>query len=638
MQAGRAMLDAIIDLRTPRILLILRNAFGGAYAAFNSYATGADLVLALPTTRVAVMGTGRQGVRLQGRASAQVARRGREAARKAGDAPRTREVAEWLKAQEAELNQRYERELMNPREALSPRLDLRDRHADRPARACSAATCAFLLRHYEPGPMAGAAAGVPLMPSPSDCADDHDRRSPIRTRNNPLIHRDRRLGRVAVAVGALVRLRRHERPDRLPRPDPQGGDRRLPRDGHDAASASCSRRRTASSSRARCRPSCASWTRSTSTRCPTTPAPPRRSAIERIAADHRDLPRRTATTTSSPATASWPRTRDFVRALEEAGLDFIGPCSHTQTAAGAKDEAKRTAIENQVSVTPGVNDATVRTLLRKYPDRAALRAAARRSTGSTSRRSPTTTLPLADAGRAGARGVVPRSASISSSIDELAETIRLEADAAAAEQPGPALPPEGDRRRRRQGPAHLRRRRGTCPALVREVLTEVKATGVGDNKNMLHRAQHRADAPQRDPDPRQRRVVRRARRPRLLAADARAEAGRGLGHAGGPARRHRARRAPPGDDAQGDGARDATSRVLERMEEEAERFGARREARLRLDLRVHRRRRPPLLHGGEHPHPGGAPRLRALLRAALHQPRRSRATPSTSTRWSRRWR
>ena len=57
MQAGRAMLDAIIDIRTPRILLILRNAFGGAYAAFNSYATGADVVLALPTTRVAVMGT-----------------------------------------------------------------------------------------------------------------------------------------------------------------------------------------------------------------------------------------------------------------------------------------------------------------------------------------------------------------------------------------------------------------------------------------------------------------------------------------------------------------------------------------------------------------------------------------------------
>ena len=50
------MLDAIIDVRTPRILLILRNAFGGAYAAYNNYPTGADLVLALPTTRLAVMG------------------------------------------------------------------------------------------------------------------------------------------------------------------------------------------------------------------------------------------------------------------------------------------------------------------------------------------------------------------------------------------------------------------------------------------------------------------------------------------------------------------------------------------------------------------------------------------------------
>jgi acetyl-CoA carboxylase carboxyltransferase component len=49
--AGRAMLDAIIDVRTPRILLIVRNAFGGAYASFNNYPTGADVVLALPVTR-----------------------------------------------------------------------------------------------------------------------------------------------------------------------------------------------------------------------------------------------------------------------------------------------------------------------------------------------------------------------------------------------------------------------------------------------------------------------------------------------------------------------------------------------------------------------------------------------------------
>ena len=68
---------------------------------------------------------------------------------------------------------------------------------------------------------------------------------------------------------------------------------------------------------------------------------------------------------------------EFVRRLEEAGLNFIGPCSHTQMAAGAKDEAKRTAIENNVSVTPGVNDATVRTLLRLHPDRKALQKLAK---------------------------------------------------------------------------------------------------------------------------------------------------------------------------------------------------------------------------------------------------------------------
>jgi acetyl-CoA carboxylase carboxyltransferase component len=115
-QAGRAMLDSIIDLRTPRILLILRNAFGGAYAAFNCYAVGADLVLALPTTRVAVMGSaGKEYVykdELRGiRAKAAAMARERGAERGAAE--------EWLKAQEAAINQRYERELMNPREALS---------------------------------------------------------------------------------------------------------------------------------------------------------------------------------------------------------------------------------------------------------------------------------------------------------------------------------------------------------------------------------------------------------------------------------------------------------------------------------------------------------------------------------------
>jgi acetyl-CoA carboxylase carboxyltransferase component len=65
-QAGREMMDAIIDLRVPRLTLIVRNAFGGAYCAWNSYHIGADFVFSLPTARIAVMGTGWTAVYLQG--------------------------------------------------------------------------------------------------------------------------------------------------------------------------------------------------------------------------------------------------------------------------------------------------------------------------------------------------------------------------------------------------------------------------------------------------------------------------------------------------------------------------------------------------------------------------------------------
>ena len=52
------LLDSIIDLRVPRITLIIRNAFGGAYAAYNSHFVGADMVFAMPQARIAVMGPG----------------------------------------------------------------------------------------------------------------------------------------------------------------------------------------------------------------------------------------------------------------------------------------------------------------------------------------------------------------------------------------------------------------------------------------------------------------------------------------------------------------------------------------------------------------------------------------------------
>jgi len=64
----------------------------------------------------------------------------------------------------------------------------------------------------------------------------------------------------------------------------------------------------------------------------------------------------------------------MVAAMEAAGLNFIGPCSRTVHDAGLKDEAKRTALKCGVSVTPGIDNGTALTLLKKHPDAAALKA------------------------------------------------------------------------------------------------------------------------------------------------------------------------------------------------------------------------------------------------------------------------
>jgi acetyl-CoA carboxylase carboxyltransferase component len=165
-QAGRSMLDAIVDVRTPRILLILRNAFGGAYASYNNYPTGADLVLALPTTRLAVMGpAGKEFVykdelrKIRG-AAAEMVKKGvqqRAAAGVDGNEAKKdaeKEALEWLKGQEAALNRRYEKELMNPKEGLAlgsissivMPTDLRQALGE---------NIRFLLRHYKPSPMTG---------------------------------------------------------------------------------------------------------------------------------------------------------------------------------------------------------------------------------------------------------------------------------------------------------------------------------------------------------------------------------------------------------------------------------------------------------------------------------------------------
>jgi acetyl-CoA carboxylase carboxyltransferase component len=157
-QAGRAMLDSIIDLRTPRLLLIIRNAFGGAYAAFNCYATGADHVMALPTTRVAVMGpAGKEFVYKQ--EMREMRQQAKLRLKEAIDGGASQEdaaadVQAWVRAQEAAFNARYEKELMNPKEALSLG-SISEIVMPTDVRASLTKSLNFYLSHYNPEPLSG---------------------------------------------------------------------------------------------------------------------------------------------------------------------------------------------------------------------------------------------------------------------------------------------------------------------------------------------------------------------------------------------------------------------------------------------------------------------------------------------------
>lgn len=172
----------------------------------------------------------------------------------------------------------------------------------------------------------------------------------------------------------------------------------------------------------------------------------------------------------------------FVRAIEQAGLRFIGPCSYTQEAAGAKDEAKRTAIENQVSVTPGINNVTARLLLRKHHDRKALAKLAKEH-GLTVPELRDDSIPLERLADFVLAAAYQKHIDLYT-IDELAEQIRIEADRLLAENPGRRFRLKAIGGGGGKGQRIFSDTRGIA-GLVREVLGEVKATGVGDNKNLL---------------------------------------------------------------------------------------------------------------------------------------------------------
>ncbi|EMJ91408.1 acyl-CoA carboxylase subunit beta [Leptospira alstonii] len=147
---GRKLLDSIIDIRTPRLTLIIRNAFGGAYACFNSYHTGADMVFALPTARIAVMGPAGKDYVYKDEVSA-IQKEYQENVKK-GMPEKEAVVVRDKKLQT--LSAQYEKELMNPKEALSLG-SVSGIVLPGTTRSILHQNLDYLIRHYKPAPLSG---------------------------------------------------------------------------------------------------------------------------------------------------------------------------------------------------------------------------------------------------------------------------------------------------------------------------------------------------------------------------------------------------------------------------------------------------------------------------------------------------
>jgi acetyl/propionyl-CoA carboxylase alpha subunit len=191
---------------------------------------------------------------------------------------------------------------------------------------------------------------------------------------------------------------------------------------------------------------------------------------------------------------------EFVATIEKAGLKFIGPNSITQARAGKKDEAKRTALEVKVSVTPGVNDVTARTLVAKHGTRKQLLALAEAEGLKVDpkvladEKLPLVALADQILMASYAKGIDLYT------IEEMGAQVEREVAKMFREHPRSrvrlkAIGGGGGKGQRILGASLLAAEKiddrlvaeaaAEAPAMVREVLNEVKATGVGDNKNVL---------------------------------------------------------------------------------------------------------------------------------------------------------
>lgn len=189
----------------------------------------------------------------------------------------------------------------------------------------------------------------------------------------------------------------------------------------------------------------------------------------------------------------------MVKSMEEAGLNFIGPCSGTQRAAGLKDEAKRTALSVGVSVTPGVDNATALTLLNKHKDEAALKklvkskklsvdAGVWKDDSLTLEDKADEVLAAAYDAQMDLYTVDELTAELQNQVEQMFEgypenRIRLKAISGGGGK-GQRILAAPDTYKGSKA-ERIKKAAEPVPALAREILAEVKCNGVGDNKNIL---------------------------------------------------------------------------------------------------------------------------------------------------------
>ena len=197
----------------------------------------------------------------------------------------------------------------------------------------------------------------------------------------------------------------------------------------------------------------------------------------------------------------------MVAAMEDAGLNFIGPCSKTVHDAGLKDEAKRTALKVGVSVTPGIDNATSIILVKKYTDEKSLLALVK-TEGLARGKGAFDQAAFDNAETLIEKAGVVLTAGYKKGVDlytteELQETIREQVIVMSRDYPENRIRLKciggGGGKGQRILPfpniqegasdeeveAQITQVAEQAPSLVLEILNEVKATGLGDNKNIL---------------------------------------------------------------------------------------------------------------------------------------------------------